>query len=89
MHGVPASPPRDRDRASGVSSASLVPNLRSMLADGTNFILILLGFGLLIFIHELGHFLAARWAGIRVDAFAVGMGPTVLSWRRGIGLRTG
>ena len=46
MHGVPASPPRDRDRASGVSSASLVPNLRSMLADGTNFILILLGFGI-------------------------------------------
>jgi regulator of sigma E protease len=60
-----------------------------MLADGTNFLLILLGFGLLIFVHELGHFLAARWAGIRVDAFAVGMGPTVLSWRRGIGVRTG
>ncbi len=60
-----------------------------MLADSTNFLLILLGFGLLIFVHELGHFLAARWAGIRVDAFAVGMGPTLLSWRRGIGLRTG
>ena len=60
-----------------------------LLANGTNFLLILLGFGLLIFIHELGHFLAARWAGIRVDAFAVGMGPTVLSWRRGIGLTAG
>ncbi|MBM4105128.1 MAG: hypothetical protein FJ257_02310 [Phycisphaerae bacterium] len=56
-----------------------------ILSGGTNFLLILAGFGLLIFVHELGHFLAARWAGIRVDGFAVGMGPTVVSWRRGIG----
>ena len=39
--------------------------------------------------HELGHFLAARWAGIRCESFAVGMGPPILAWRRGIGLRAG
>jgi regulator of sigma E protease len=50
---------------------------------------IVLGFGVLIFVHELGHFLAAKWAGIRAEAFAVGMGPTALSYRRGIGLRPG
>jgi membrane-associated protease RseP (regulator of RpoE activity) len=53
------------------------------------FILILLGFGFLIFIHELGHFLAARWAGIRADGFAIGMGPCLVSYRRGIGLAVG
>ena len=50
---------------------------------------IVLGFGVLIFVHELGHFLAAKWAGIRAEAFAVGMGPIALAWRRGIGLRAG
>jgi len=41
--------------------------------------------GVLIFIHELGHFLAAKWAGVRVHRFAVGMGNPVrwLSFRRG------
>ncbi|MEO1585231.1 MAG: site-2 protease family protein [Planctomycetota bacterium] len=51
--------------------------------------LIVFGFGLVIFLHELGHFVAARWAGVRVQAFAVGFGPAVLSWRRGMGLRRG
>lgn len=50
---------------------------------------ILAGFTLLIVIHELGHYFAARWAGIRADGFAVGMGPTALSWRRGVGLVAG
>ncbi|HQY88564.1 MAG TPA: site-2 protease family protein, partial [Tepidisphaeraceae bacterium] len=49
--------------------------------------LIILGFGFVIFWHELGHFLAARWAGVRVEQFAVGMGQAVVSWRKGIGLR--
>lgn len=53
------------------------------------FILILIGFGFLIFIHELGHFLAAKWANIRADGFAVGMGPCLVSYRRGVGLVLG
>lgn len=55
----------------------------------SGFILILLGFGFLIFIHELGHFLAAKWAGIRADGFAIGMGPCLVSYRKGVGLVTG
>jgi len=51
--------------------------------------LAVIGFGAIIFIHEMGHFLAARWAGIRVYAFAVGFGPAALAWRKGIGLRRG
>lgn len=60
-----------------------------LLSNGTNVLLILAGFGLLIFVHELGHFLAARWAGIRCESFAVGIGPPLVAWRRGIGLRAG
>ncbi|GJQ28511.1 MAG: hypothetical protein HBSAPP03_03950 [Phycisphaerae bacterium] len=54
-----------------------------------DFLLVAFGFGLIVFLHELGHFLAARWAGIRVLAFAVGFGPALFSYRRGLGLRRG
>ncbi|MGO8702827.1 MAG: site-2 protease family protein, partial [Candidatus Brocadiia bacterium] len=36
-----------------------------------------IGFGILIFVHELGHFLAAKWIGVRVDAFSLGFGPSL------------
>jgi regulator of sigma E protease len=35
----------------------------------------------LIFVHELGHFIAARSFGIRVDEFALGFGPRLFSWK--------
>ena len=59
------------------------------LVTGINVLLIIVGFGILIFVHELGHFVAAKWAGIRTDAFAIGMGPVVAAWRRGIGVTLG
>ena len=37
-------------------------------------------FGILILVHELGHFLAARKAGVDVEEFAIGMGPTI--WKK-------
>ena len=59
------------------------------LVGGLNLFVVILGFGFLILVHELGHYLAARWAGIRVDNFAIGMGPVLCSWRRGLGLQLG
>jgi len=44
-------------------------------------LIMLLMFGIMIFIHELGHFLTARWCGVSVKEFAVGMGPTIFSWK--------
>ncbi len=44
-------------------------------------ILMLLVFGVLIFIHEFGHFITARLCGVAVKEFAVGMGPTLASWK--------
>ncbi len=60
-----------------------------MLSTIFNFLLIILGFGVLIFVHELGHFLAAKWAGIRTEAFAIGMLTPVVSWRKGVGFAAG
>ncbi len=40
-------------------------------------------FGLLIFVHELGHFLAARRAGIKVLEFALGFGKELIGWEGG------
>ncbi|HNY25457.1 MAG TPA: M50 family metallopeptidase [Alphaproteobacteria bacterium] len=37
--------------------------------------------GVVIFVHELGHFLAARWARVRVDTFSIGFGPALLKWK--------
>ncbi len=36
--------------------------------------------GVLVFVHELGHYLAARWRGVRVEAFSIGFGRAITSW---------
>lgn len=48
----------------------------------------LLLLGVLIMIHEFGHFLAARAMGVRVNEFAIGMGPKIFKWRKGDTLYT-
>ena len=45
--------------------------------------LTIFGIGFLLFIHEGGHFLAARAAGVRVDVFSLGFGPRLWSFQRG------
>lgn len=39
-------------------------------------------FGVLVTVHEFGHFIAAKKVGVLVREFAIGMGPKLLSWRR-------
>ena len=41
------------------------------------FVLVL---GVLVFIHELGHYLAARWRGVHVERFSVGFGRAIAAW---------
>lgn len=43
-------------------------------------IVMVIVFGVLIFIHELGHFFTARRCGVTINEFAVGMGPKIVSW---------
>ena len=54
-----------------------------MLSSISGIILAILALGFLIFIHELGHFLAAKRCGIRVDKFSIGFGPKLIGFKRG------
>lgn len=38
---------------------------------------VIIVFGLIVFVHELGHFLAAKWAGVGVERFSLGFGPKI------------
>ena len=54
--------------------------LWSYLSTPVTFLFVL---GVLIFVHEFGHFLVARWHGVRVLTFSLGFGPKLLKFRRG------
>ncbi|MEZ5926668.1 MAG: RIP metalloprotease RseP [Hyphomicrobiaceae bacterium] len=41
----------------------------------------------IVFIHELGHFLVARWCGVEVTTFSIGFGPEVFGWNDRKGTR--
>ncbi|MBW6401049.1 RIP metalloprotease RseP [Roseomonas sp. HJA6] len=47
--------------------------------------------GVLIFVHELGHYLAARWRGVHVERFSIGFGRAIAQWtdKRGCEWRIG
>jgi regulator of sigma E protease len=49
----------------------------------TPILMVVLGLGFVIFIHELGHFALAKWADVKVDKFSIGFGPTLIGFRRG------
>ena len=55
----------------------------SSLITVLHYLLTIFGIGLVIFVHELGHYLAARAVGIRVEAFSIGFGPRLIGFRRG------
>src|ERR1043165_8710990 len=42
---------------------------------------------LVVFFHELGHFLVARWFGVKVDVFSVGFGKEIFGWTDRLGTR--
>ncbi len=41
----------------------------------------------LVFVHELGHYLVARWNGVRIDVFSIGFGPEIFGWTDRVGTR--
>jgi regulator of sigma E protease len=55
--------------------------LQTLLTNLWVFFLVVLLFGGSIFVHELGHFLAARRRGAHVERFSIGFGPPIFSWR--------
>jgi regulator of sigma E protease len=55
--------------------------LPSLLSNLWAIILVVVFFGGSIFVHELGHFLAARRRGVHVERFSIGFGPPIFKWR--------
>ncbi len=55
--------------------------LNALFSNVWSIFLIVLFFGGSIFVHELGHFLAARRRGVRVERFSIGFGPRMFGWR--------
>src|SRR5688572_718738 len=55
-----------------------------MMSGGfSNIVVALIVLGIIIVIHELGHFLVAKFFKIRVETFSVGFGPRLIGFRRG------
>ncbi len=55
--------------------------LQSIFSSLWSVFLIILFFGGSIFVHELGHFLAARRRGVHIARFSIGFGPKMFSWQ--------
>jgi len=57
-------------------------DLTDLLRTVVSFAIVL---GVLVFVHEMGHYLAARWRGVHVEAFSIGFGQSLARWtdRRG------
>jgi regulator of sigma E protease len=68
--------------AGGDCSVELVM-LAWSLQEVLNIVMVLLGLGLVIFIHELGHFAVAKWCGVKVERFSIGFGPVILKYTQG------
>lgn len=41
----------------------------------------------IVFIHELGHFMVARWCGVSIEAFSIGFGKEIVGWHDKHGTR--
>lgn len=52
-----------------------------------NIIIGILVLSVVVFVHELGHYLAARWRHVKVDVFSIGFGPALTSWHDRAGTR--
>ncbi|MFP6730930.1 MAG: RIP metalloprotease RseP [Alphaproteobacteria bacterium] len=52
--------------------------------NGLSFIFIL---SVIVFIHEMGHYLIARYNGVRIDVFSIGFGPELFGWNDATGTR--
>jgi membrane-associated protease RseP (regulator of RpoE activity) len=50
---------------------------------GPRYFLVVLGLVVMIFLHELGHYMTAKWTGMKVTQFFLFMGPRIWSFRRG------
>lgn len=70
------------DIASGAGILAAA-DLADMFGRLTNILSVVLGLGLVIFFHELGHFAVAKWCNVHVERFSIGIGPILWSRQKG------
>ncbi|MCX5683875.1 MAG: RIP metalloprotease RseP [Planctomycetota bacterium] len=62
---------------------TVLTNIQKIIEVAPYVLEIVVALGLIIFVHELGHFMTAKWFNVRVRRFALGMGPIIVKWVRG------
>ena len=55
--------------------------LTRILSDPLAIALVIVFFGASIFVHEYGHYLAARWRKLKIERFSIGFGPRLFGWK--------
>ncbi len=88
-----ASITQERDEMAGVLGTPLTRALRlgALIAlivalgiwKGLPIVVVILAIVVMIFLHELGHYMAAKWSGMKVTEFFIGFGPRIWSFQRG------
>ena len=73
----------------GAGLPVLAMTLGGMADSLLRIVYVVLGFSLIIFLHELGHFVVARACSVKCLAFSLGIGPRMLGWRKGVGMTFG
>ncbi len=82
--GDPVDSPDDEPKSSPFGLAVLIGLFAFLyFAAGPRYFLVVVGLVIMIFLHELGHFMTARWTGMKTTQFFLGMGPRVWSFKRG------
>lgn len=66
-----------RENAFSLVTSAVVIALVCRYLDPFDTLKVVLGLGFIVFIHELGHFLAAKWCDVHVNMFSIGFGPAV------------
>jgi membrane-associated protease RseP (regulator of RpoE activity) len=82
--GPPSAPEPPVYETGGLRLALLIAAVAvAGLAFGWPVLVVILGIVVMIFLHELGHYMTAKWAGMKVTEFFIGFGPKIWSFRRG------
>jgi membrane-associated protease RseP (regulator of RpoE activity) len=83
----PARPDGESPNEEAAGRIGLVVILSALAAlgifSGWIYVWVILGIVVMIFLHELGHFLTAKWSGMKVTEFFISFGPRIWSFRRG------
>ncbi len=82
--GPPSAPEPPVYETGGLRLALLIAAVAAAgLAWGWPVLVVILGIVVMIFLHELGHYVTAKWSGMKVTEFFIGFGPKIWSFRRG------